>query len=65
MRARGWRSEETLHKAKKELLQAQLIVESRKGGRPNGTTLYALTFFTLDNCGGKLDIRLAGFPYGG
>ena len=65
MRARGWHSEETLHKAKKELLQAQLIVETRKGGRPNRTTLYALTFFALDYCGGKLDITPAGFPYGG
>ena len=64
MRRRGWRSEETLAKAKKELLQAQLIVETRKGGRPNRTTLYALTFFALDLCEGKLDITPAGFPYG-
>jgi len=31
MRPRGWRSEETLAKAKKELLRTQLIVETRKG----------------------------------
>ena len=30
MRPRGWRSEETLAKAKRELLQTQLIVETRQ-----------------------------------
>lgn len=64
MRPRGWRSEETLAKAKRELLQTQLIVETRKGWRPNRASLYALTFFALDYCDGKLDIALVGFPYG-
>lgn len=64
MRLRGWRSEETLAKAKRELLQTQLIVETRKGGRPNRASLYALTFFALDHCDGKLDIAPPGFPYG-
>ncbi len=64
MQPRGWRSEDTLAKAKRELLQTQLIVEARKGWRPNRATLYALTFFALDDCDGKLDITPAGFPYG-
>jgi hypothetical protein len=64
MRPRGWRSEETLAKAKRELLQTQLIVETRKGWRPNRASPYALTFFALDYCDGKLDIAPAGFPYG-
>ena len=64
MHPRGWRSEETLAKAKRELLQTQLIVETRKGWRPNRASLYALTFFALDHCDGKLDIAPAGFPYG-
>jgi len=64
MRPRGWRSEETLAKAKRELLQTQLIVETRKGWRPNRASLYGLTFFALDHCGGKLDINPGGFPYG-
>src|SRR5258705_629404 len=64
MRARGWRSQETLARAKKELLDSQLIVETRKGGRPNRASLYALTFFRLDYCEGKLDISATGFPYG-
>ena len=44
MRPRGWRSEETLAKAKKELLRTQLIVETRKGWRPNRASLYASRF---------------------
>ena len=65
MRPRGWRSEETLAKAKRELLQTQLIVETRKGWRPNRASLYALMFFALDYCDGKLAIIApAGFPYG-
>jgi len=64
MRPRGWRSEETLAKAKKELLRTQLIVETRKGWRPNRASLYAITFFALDHCDGKLDITPRGFPYG-
>ena len=64
MRPRGWRSEETLAKAKKELLRTQLIVETRKGWRPNRASLYALTFFALNYCAGKLDFAPAGFPYG-
>jgi hypothetical protein len=65
MRRRGWRSQETLAKAKRELLEVQLVVETRKGGRPNRASLYALTFFHLDYCGGKLDVTPIGFPYGG
>jgi len=64
MRRRGWRSQETLAKAKRELLDAQLIVETRKGGRPNRVSLYAITFFHIDYCGGKFDITTLGFPYG-
>lgn len=64
MRPRGWKSEETLHKAKRELLEACLMVETRKGYRPNKCSLYALTWFALDDCGGKLDITPAGFPRG-
>lgn len=64
MRPRGWRSEETLHKAKRELLKAGLIFETRKGARPNKASLYGLTFFDLDYCKGKLDITAQGFPRG-
>jgi len=62
MKPRGWRSEATLHKAKQELLHAGLIVETRKGARPNKASLYAVTWQALDLCGGKLDISPQSFP---
>lgn len=64
MQPRGWRSEETLQKAKRELLDLGLIVETRKGARPNKATLYAVTWCALDPCGGKLDLSPTAFPRG-
>jgi hypothetical protein len=64
MQPRGWKSEETLHKAKGELLGRGLIVESRKGARPNKASLYAVTWRDLDFCEGKLDMLPASFPRG-
>lgn len=49
LRSRGWKSEVTLLKARKELEDAKVIVETRKGGFPNRATWYALTFFSLDH----------------
>lgn len=64
LRARGWKSEETLNNAKRRLLEAGLIFETRKGGFPNKCALFALTWYALDDCGGKLDITAQSFPRG-
>lgn len=64
MRPRGWRSEATLMKAKRQLLDFGLIVETRMGARPNKATLYAVTWCALDGCGGKLEMSPKGFPRG-
>lgn len=64
MKPRGWKSEPTLNKAKQELLGAGLIVEARKGARPNKCALIALTWYALDDCGGKLDITPQSFQRG-
>lgn len=64
MQPRGWRSEETLGKAKRDLIRLGLIVETRKGARPNKASLYAVTWCALDDCGGKLDMSLQSFPRG-
>lgn len=64
MKGRGWRSTHTLQTAKAELLDAGLIVETRKGARPNKASLYALTWYALDDCGGKLDMTARSFPRG-
>jgi hypothetical protein len=49
MQPRGWRSEATLHKAKHELLEAGFLYEARTGHRPNVCSLFALTWFALDD----------------
>lgn len=64
MQPRGWKSTHTLINAKRELLEAGLIVETRKGARPNKASLYAVTWHALDYCGGKLDISEQSFPRG-
>ncbi|MBL8310451.1 MAG: hypothetical protein JNL19_08525 [Burkholderiales bacterium] len=63
MKPRGWRSEATLHKAKRELIEAGLIVETRMGARPNRCSLYALTCFRLDESP-KLEMTSKSFPFG-
>lgn len=64
MHPRGWRSEGTLDKCKRELLAAGLIVETRKGARPNKCSLFAVTWYALDDCGGKLDMTARSFQRG-
>lgn len=49
MKPRGWRSEATLHKVKRELVEAGFLYETRKGRRPNVCSLFALTWFYLDD----------------
>ena len=55
MRDRGWKSSDQLDKAKKELVGKDVIRVARQGGR-NKCNLYALTWFPIDECKGKLDI---------
>lgn len=61
MAKRGWKSRDTLNKARQELLDTELILVSRHGDRKRAT-LYALTFFAIDECGGKLDIKATERP---
>ncbi len=55
MQKRGWRSKETLHRAKRELLQKGFIETTRQGGR-HVCSLFAVTWLAIDECGGKLDV---------
>lgn len=55
MRDRGWNSSDQLDKAKKELVGKDVIRVARQGGL-NKCNLYALTWFPIDECNGKLDI---------
>lgn len=54
LRPRGWRSADTLHKAKGELLAASWIVCTRQGGK-HVPSLYAITWEPIDACGGRHD----------
>jgi len=56
MKDRGWRSKETLQNAIKELENTGFIIRTRQGGR-NKCNLFALTWFPIDECGGKLDVN--------
>ena len=49
MRARGWRSDGALQRAKQELLQAGFMMVSRKGGR-HRPDLLAVTFYNVNDC---------------
>lgn len=55
MKACGWRSQATLQRALKELKGAGWLEVTRQGGM-HWPTLLALTFFKIDQCGGKLDV---------
>lgn len=63
MKALGWNSTATLHKAKDELIAAGMILESRKGWK-HRASLYALTWHPVDECGGILDISPSSTPPG-
>jgi hypothetical protein len=63
MKARGWKSEETLAKAKRELIARKLIHETRMGARPNRVSYYAVTFYELDE-DSRLEVTARSFPRG-
>lgn len=58
----GWKSDKTVRKAAKELIEAKLIVLTRQGHLPNVASLYAVTWLPL-NESPKIDIGNRGFPY--
>lgn len=63
MQLRGWKSQDTLHRAIKQLISKGMIVKSRQGGR-HLPSLYALSWKGIDDCGGKLEILSTPVPPG-
>ncbi|MDA0273293.1 MAG: hypothetical protein O3C68_08580 [Proteobacteria bacterium] len=56
LKERGWKSRATIDRAKKELLDARLIIETRAGRfmNPGGRcSLYALTWLPVHDCPNK------------
>jgi len=63
MKPKGWASKSTLEEAIEELRHYGLILLTRQGGR-NKPNLYALTWYAIDECKGKLDIAESKTPPG-
>lgn len=55
LKNRGWRSAGTLSKALRELQERGFIIVARQGGR-NRCSLYAITWWPIDECSGKLEV---------
>jgi hypothetical protein len=56
MKKRGWTSNDVLHRAKLELIERGLIIQTRQGGLNAGANLYAVTWLPISNFVG-LDIQ--------
>lgn len=54
-KAKGFTSNNSLRRGALELVEAGFVVQSRQGGR-NRCSLFALAWFAIDDCNGKLDI---------
>src|SRR5665213_1677929 len=54
-KAKGISSNDSLRRGTLELVAAGFVIQSRQGGR-NRCSLFALAWFSVDDCNGKLDI---------
>jgi len=61
MKKRGWSSNSTLNRALKKLIKAEWLILTRQGGR-HKCSLYALTWESIDECGGKLEVKPTTTP---
>jgi hypothetical protein len=64
MKKQGWKSKQTLYLAINELLHYGWLVRTRIGGLNKTPNLYAITFHSIDECKGKLDIKATKVPPG-
>lgn len=61
LKLRGWNSDDTMRRALKALIDAELVMLTRQGGR-NLCSLYAFTWLPINECGGKLDVAETTTP---
>jgi hypothetical protein len=64
LKPRGWNSNDTITRAKRELLAAGFIYETKKGQRPHVASWYACTWWALDKLDGYDEGAAAGFVRG-
>ncbi len=69
MSKRGWKSKQTVDNATAELLHYGFIKLTRQGdsgrlGHKRKPSLYAITFFAVNDCEGKLDVGPTTAPSG-
>jgi len=57
LRKRGFKSKGTLSRSLKELIATKFIVLSRISYQWQKPNLYAITYLSIDECNGKLDIK--------
>ncbi|MBB1601068.1 hypothetical protein [Variovorax sp. UMC13] len=62
MEKHGWKSETTLIKAKRALLECSFVVHTRQGHAPHTSDWIAFTWWKLD-WEKTMDIEPRGFPY--
>lgn len=56
LKKRGWNSNNSIHRALVELETRGWIIGTKVGGLGMGCSLYAITWFPIDPCNGKIDI---------
>lgn len=61
LKPRGWTSNSKLRRALTALLNSELIILTRQGGR-HKCSLYGLSWESIDDCKGKLDINSTKTP---
>jgi len=61
LEVRGWKSNSTMRNALQALIDAELVMQTRQGGR-NLCSLYAFTWLPINECGGKLDFAETNTP---
>ena len=61
MQPRGWKSEETLINALDELIHFGFVIRTRQGSR-RACSLFAVTWWSIDECQGKLDVSATRVP---
>jgi hypothetical protein len=63
LESRGWKSRDVIQRGKKELVDRNLIIQTRQGGLNAGASLFALTWLSISNFVG-LDIQAKDYCRG-